>query len=226
MTEKMFASSGQEIINRHKYYWSQKDFWESIILGLLFLAGSLVFNHFASVYVDKNAGAYVQDILLDNLPVMNVDWIINDGVMVFSFLVTVYALMHPKKMPFFLKSLALFILIRSVFISLTHLGPAPSRTYMDPNDLLLRINAGRDMFFSGHTGLPFLLALMFWENKIMRYVSLLASVVFGCAVLLGHMHYSIDVFGALFITYTIFHIAQKLFTKDFKLFNEKSAEVS
>lgn len=212
----------KRIIEKHKYYWSQKDFWESIILGLLFLAGSLFFNHLVSAYVDKSAGAYVQDILLDNLPVLNVDWIINDGVIVFSLFIIVYTFIHPKKVPFILKSIALFIFIRSIFITLTHLGPAPNRSYLNPDDFLIRINVGRDMFFSGHTGLPFLLALIFWENKIVRYVSLAASLVFGSAVLLGHMHYSIDVFGAFFITYTIFCISRKFFVADLKLFNKKS----
>jgi hypothetical protein len=124
--------------------------------------------------------------------------------------------------PFFLKSIALFIFIRAVFITLTHLGPAPSRTYLDPDDLLIRINVGSDMFFSGHTGMPYLLALMFWEDKLARYISLTAACIFGAAVLFGHLHYSIDVFGAFFITYTIFHIAQKLFPQDYKLLRDSA----
>lgn len=206
-----------KIFRSHKYLWSQKDFFLSFVLGLVFLAGSLILNHFASIYVDKNAGAYIQDILLDNLPVINVDWIINDGVIVFGLFIIGYVIINPKKAPFFLKSAALFIFIRSIFITLTHLGPAPSQTYLDPDDLLIKLNVGRDMFFSGHTGLPYLMALMFWKNKLARYISLSAALVFGSAVLLGHLHYSIDVFAAFFITYTIFHIAQRLFPKDYKL---------
>jgi hypothetical protein len=219
---KAIAAHGRKIIDRHKHHWSQKDFWTSFVLGLAFLIGSLTFNHFASAYVDRNAGAYVKDIILDNLPVVNVDWIINDGVIMFSLFIIAYLVVHPKKVPFFLKSVALFIFIRAIFITLTHLGPAPSRTYLDPDDLLIRINVGSDMFFSGHTGMPYLLALMFWEDRLAKYVSLAASLIFGAAVLFGHLHYSIDVFAAFFITYAIFHIAQKFFPKDYKLLHEKA----
>jgi len=51
---------------------------------------------------------------------------------------------------------------------------------------------------------------------------LAASLIFGAAVLFGHLHYSIDVFAAFFITYAIFHIAQKFFPKDYKLLHEKA----
>jgi len=212
----------RKIINKHKLLWLQKDFSWSCVMGVVFLAGSLLFNHLISAYVDRSAGAYVQDIFLDNLPVFNVDWIINDAVIIFTIFVVGYAIINPHKIPFIFKSMALFIGIRSIFITLTHLGPAPIRTYLDPNDLLINLNNGRDMFFSGHTGLPFLLALIFWEDKLMRYVSLGASFVFGGAVLLGHLHYSIDVFAAFFITYSIFHLAHKLFPEDRNLFNEKN----
>jgi len=40
------------------------------------------------------------------------------------------------------------------------------------------------------------------------------SISFGVIVLLGHLHYSIDVLAAFFITYTIRHINEILRTKD------------
>jgi hypothetical protein len=213
-----------EIMQKYKHYWKQKYFLTSFVFGVFLFTSSLLFNHFTSRYVDTMAGAYVQDIILDNFPVVNIDWIMNEGVIIFSIYVILFSLTKPEKIPFLLKSIALFVAIRSVFITLTHLGPAPSQTYLDPNDLLIKLNAGRDMFFSGHTGLPFLIALLFWKDKLARYISILASVVFGVSVLLGHLHYSIDVFAAYFITYSIYHIAQVLFPEDYELSQEKFQE--
>jgi membrane-associated phospholipid phosphatase len=68
------------------------------------------------------------------------------------------------------------------------------------------------------------LALIFWENKILRIVFLSFSIMFAIIVLLGHLHYSIDVLSAFFITFSIFHICKFLFKKDWQLFLKKDNE--
>jgi membrane-associated phospholipid phosphatase len=115
--------------------------------------------------------------------------------------------------------LALFIVIRSIFVSLTHLGPFSQHVVIDPTKMinLLGIGTTADLFFSGHTGIPFLLALIYWKNVYLRWIFLATSAIFAVSVLLGHLHYSIDVLAAFFITYTIFHMAQKFFEQDWIL---------
>ena len=100
---------------------------------------------------------------------------------------------------------------------LTHLGPSPEKTPIDDGIFLGRLLSGNDLFFSGHTGLPFLLALIFWDVPLVRWISIGVSVIFGTAVLLGHLHYSIDVFSAFFITYSVFRMAQYFFAKDWEI---------
>ncbi len=75
---------------------------------------------------------------------------------------------------------------------------------------------GDDLFFSGHVGLTFLMALLLWDVPVLRYIYLAISVMFAGVVLLGHLHYSIDVFAAYFITYTIFILATRLFKSDYE----------
>lgn len=210
----------KNFFSRHKYHWNQKKFRSSTVLGILFFSVSLAISHLASTYADIRASNFVTDILLDNLPIFDIDEILNYGVIAFSLFVISFLLIEPKKIPFALKSLALFVVIRSIFITLTHLGPLPGQTSINPNDLLSWLILGSDYFFSGHTGMPFLIALIFWNDKIVRYVSLFASLLFGASVILGHLHYSIDVFAAFFITYSIFRIAIKAFTQDYNLSQE------
>jgi membrane-associated phospholipid phosphatase len=76
-----------------------------------------------------------------------------------------------------------------------------------------------NFFYSGHTAFPFLLALIFWDNKYLRYLFLILTVFFGVSVLLAHVHYSIDVFAAPFIVYGMYVITAKLFPRDYALFN-------
>ena len=210
----------KKIFSKYRFYWQRKDFRSAVFSSLLFFAVSMAFYHFAKMYADMRAGNYVSDILLDNLAVVQVDDFLNYGVELFSLFMIYCLITEPKRAPFTFKSLAIFILIRSIFITLTHMGPSPIITHIDPDDLLSSLISGNDFFFSAHTGIPYLLALIFWDEKIIRYIALGASISFASAVLLGHLHYSIDVFAAFFITYSIFHIAMKFFATEYNLFKE------
>ncbi len=210
----------KKIASKYKYYWRRHGFRYAVFSSLILLAASLMINHFASLYANLRASNYVNDIVLDNLPVMDVDGLLNYGVELFFLFVMYCVIVEPKRAPFVFKSMALFYLIRSVSITLTHLGPYPVMTPIDPRNLLSTLISGNDFFFSAHTGVPFLIALIFWDEKLIRYIAILTSIVFGSSVLLGHLHYSIDVFAAFFMTYAIFHIAMKVFAKEYNLFKE------
>lgn len=206
-----------KVISRHKTVW-EREFGRSVGVGFLFVLVSMLINNGASTYATEKVSFSVTDILLNNLPVFDVDGIVIYGSLALIFFVLLLVLIYPKKLPFILKSGALFILIRSIFISLTHIAPFYPRVAIDPSRILQVLGLGyaADLFFSGHTGFPFLLALIFWENKTLRGVFLLTSLGFAVTVILGHIHYSIDVFAAFFITYTIFQIAKKFFRKDWQ----------
>ncbi len=206
------------LIQKHKEHWADRSFSLSVLSGFLFLALGLVLNYFAGAFANQRASNAVTDIILDNLPVWQVGVFFVDGAVIFGILVILILIQEPKRIPFVVKSVALFVVIRSFFISLTHLGPSPGMTPLDLNRFLGKLTFGGDLFFSGHTGLPFLLALIFWRNFRLRIFFLAASLFFAIITLLGHLHYSIDVFAAFFITYAIFHLAQWFFPKDYKLF--------
>jgi PAP2 superfamily C-terminal len=202
--------------------WRDVDFEKSLGISLLLLAISLIINTFASSFASKNIGQPVADILLSNLPQLNLDGLIIILSLVLLGVMAAYGATHPKKIPFILKSAAVFILIRAIFINLTHIGPfSPNLAASLHSFFSFNLGNNGDYFFSGHTGLPFLAALMFWKNKRMRNIFLAGSIVLGACVLLGHFHYSIDVFGAFFITYAIHHINIRAFKKDWHVFKEK-----
>jgi membrane-associated phospholipid phosphatase len=208
----------KSFIEAHKKIWT-KEFTRSVVGGVFLFIISLVLNFYATRYAARRVSLPVTDLIISNIRVYDVDGIIIYGALVLMLLASVVTLFDPKRIPFVLKSVALFIITRSVFISLTHIGPSLPQDTIDPTRILnaLGISSTADLFFSGHTGVPFLLALIYWDSKILRLIFLATSVTFAVAVLLAHLHYSIDVFAAFFITYTIFHIAQYLFKKDWQL---------
>jgi hypothetical protein len=109
--------------------------------------------------------------------------------------------------------LSLFIIVRSGFMLFTHLGvPYDAVKFTSPGILQL-FDFTNDLFFSGHTGLPFLGFLIFKQHKRIRYFMLISSIILGITVLLMHIHYSIDVFSAFFITFGVYTIGNWFFKK-------------
>ena len=212
----------------YKEYFTNKKFIISFLSGLVLLSASLIVQFFVSDYVDSWASAPAADIILSNTRVYEVAAIFIWGAILLTIIATLVTLKRPNYAPFTMKSIAVFTLIRSIFISLTHIGPFPTQATIDSifftREAFSGIFIGNDLFFSGHTGIPFLLALIFWENKILRIVFLSFSIMFAIIVLLGHLHYSIDVLSAFFITYSIFHICKFLFEKDWQLFLKNNNE--
>lgn len=196
----------------------------SAAMSLIFLTFGLVINYLANLYAYYHAGNSVGDIILDNIPQFDTSWIVIYGAIGLVLLMAIILFRRPKYFSFVVKSISLFIIIRAFFISLTHIAPVPGGVLLSSSELLEKFSLGKDMFFSGHTGLPFLFALIFWPNKFLRYLFIVISIVFAFAVLLGHFHYSIDVFAAYFITYAIFHIAVQFFKKDYQKFRQDEAE--
>jgi len=207
----------------YKKYFSDKYFLFSFSSGIVLLAISLITQFFISGYVARSGSGYVTDIILSNTRVYDVGGIFVWGSIVLTVFGVLIALDKINRVPFMMKSIAIFTLIRSVFVSITHISPFPTHAIITSvffnKEVFYGIFTGNDLFFSGHTGIPFLLALMFWENKTLRLIFLGFSVMFAVVVLLGHLHYSIDVLSAFFITYAIFDICKFFFKKDWNLFN-------
>lgn len=206
------------VVERYKESWVDRHFRFSAPIALILFLGSLGVNVLATQYATEKASNPVTDIILSNIPTFDVDWFFVYGLILMVLYITALCLWYPKRIPFLLHSLTLFILIRAAFVSMTHLAPFSDYASPDFGETVNKLFFGGDLFFSGHTGVPFLLALMFWHNPNQRAIFLGLSVFFGAIVLMGHHHYTIDVASAFFITYGIYHVALWLFPKERALF--------
>jgi len=211
----------QETLSQHKGIWKNRDFVSSVVVAFLLLALSITFNFFAGNFAIKRASNSVSDLLLDNLPFIDTTFVFIYGAYLLIVFIGFLLFFRPEKIAFVVKNIALFIFIRAVFVTLTHLGEPISGIDVYSNYVLSKFTFGADLFFSGHTGLPYLMALICWKEKLWRNLFLVSSVVLAGSALLGRAHYSIDIFAAYFITYSIFHIAQVIFKKDYELTKQK-----
>lgn len=206
---------------RYEPHIRNKNFWVSFFLSFLFLLVSLVVNYFAGQYATEKGSNSVTDIILSNTPVFDISFVFVYGALVFWIFVAFLCIFEPKKIPFTLKAAALFVITRSFFVTFTHIGPFPDQVIINSSTFISYFTFGGDLFFSGHTGLPYLMALIFWKNFKLRVLFICTSVFFGIIVLMGHLHYSIDVFSAFFITYGIYRMAEVFFKKDHSLFHSE-----
>ncbi len=208
------------LTKRSRHFLNREFLWPFIVASLMLIV-AMIINYYAGIYATEKASSPVTDIILSNTRVYDVDGLFVYGTLAFwIFLISVWA-HHIERFPFAIKSLSLLIVIRSVFISLTHIGPFTDQIAWT-NSIVSKFSFGGDLFFSGHTAIPFLFALIFWDIKLLRYVFIALAAFFGTIVLMGHLHYSIDVLSAFFITYTIYHMSEYFFKKDLRLFTKRA----
>jgi hypothetical protein len=163
-------------------FWKHWDhFWtrerkRSLYEGIALLAVAIIVQVFRrAIFVARcrSARNSVSDVLLDNLPVVNLDFhdrgrcdcALGDR------LVAAYR-RSQAHLIFGTKAIALFIISRAFFFSLTHVGPPASGIPPGPQNLgwgfykLLTFQG--NFFYSGHTGFPVLMALIFWDDDFWR----------------------------------------------------------
>ena len=212
------------LLREHKGFWTparKRSMYMGLVLIVLSIIIQVIFGHYSfnhSLHAEP-----ASDIFLDNLPVLNLGFIIVGGAIALWIAAIGVFIVHPRYLLFSAKAIALFIISRAFFFSLTHIGPYPNNIPPSIHNTGYRfyhlITFQGNFFYSGHTGFPFLLALIFWDNKWLRRLFIALTVFFGATVLLAHVHYSIDVFSAPFIVYGMFIMTTKLFPADYELFS-------
>jgi hypothetical protein len=178
------------------------------LVSLVFLQVALIINYYAVRVATERAlhAPSLEDVFFDILPYFNTHILDYWGALFVSLCVFFYAVYDYKKIDFFIRSVSLLIIVRAFFINLTALG-IPPNTF--PTQSFF--TQGGDLFFSGHTALPFMAALVFWENKKARISFLLLSLIMAAEVLVGRHHYSIDVFSAPFFAYGVYKFSLLIF---------------
>ena len=154
----------------------------------------------------------LSDLILDNIPVLNVALFYDIFALIPIFLVMI-SIIHDKdydRIPYFLLMSGLFYMVRGVFIVLTPFGNPPMFNGSDP---LFNGFSKYDLgvYPSGHAGNVFLLFLLV-KDKGYRWLIMICLIIVIITLFLAHGHYSIDIFSGLFFAYAIRALGEKYFS--------------
>ncbi len=187
-----------------------------ILLAVLLLVIAVILTILSGGYVDEVEAVAVPDLILNNLPVLDLTPIFVWGLLLVLAVYVIYPFLYnPKKIHYSIGMLSLFLMVRSGFLILTHLKIPADAIILERGGFLDFITYSNDLFFSGHAGIPFL-GFLIYQSKKIKYFMLVSSIILAFTVLLMHIHYSIDVASAYFITYGVYKLGDKLFGNHLK----------
>lgn len=162
----------------------------------------------------------LSDLILDNLPVVDVS-LIYDIVALIPIILAIVYVFHKKdynRVPLFLLMIGLFYIVRGIFIVLTPFGNPPLFNGSDPLfNGFSKYELG--VYPSGHAGNVFLLLLLV-KDKVYKWIIGICLIIVILALFLAHGHYSIDILSGLFFAYAIRSYGEKHFAM-FDLGNRK-----
>jgi hypothetical protein len=181
-----------------------------LVIAGVFTAVALCMDYYCGAYVTVTKGAKVPDLILDRFQAVDMSFLFVYGYMALIVTMFLYpTFFRVRTLHIVAIQFSLLLLLRSVFMIFTHIEtPAGSVSVGFPG-FFEKLYFENDMFFSGHTAMPFLGFYLFRHSPL-RYVFLIGAVVMGIVVLAMHLHYSIDVFGAFFMTYCSYRMGQRL----------------
>lgn len=207
MKENIKRRSAKEVLKdmRHQF----KSHKLMILLSFLLLAVANIISCVTSKHVDTIRTVAVPDLILDSIPTLNLNFIFVYGFYAVIIAIIAYSLFfHMKDIHKIILQFSMLMIIRSFFMVLTHLSiPLDAQIITGVPSFLKGFYFENDLFFSGHTSIPFMAFLLFRNEKI-GIIFLAISILMAITVLFMHVHYSIDVFAAFFITYGVYRIGE------------------
>jgi magnesium-transporting ATPase (P-type) len=180
-------------------------FRKKLIIGIVIQSAILIFFPYFFSYIEQRQnGLILHDWILEFLTARDM----SIPIFIILWSTTLLAIYRCVKQPAvfltILYSLIFLCFARMLAIYFVHLDPPENLIPL--NDPLTSITYGgrglfitKDLFFSGHTSNMLLLALCL-PKKSDKIIAFSAAISIGIMLLIQHVHYSVDVLGAILIT--------------------------
>lgn len=180
-----------------------------VAIGFAFLGIGMYANFLGGAFIDDHFTNLVtpHDLILDNVDEYPVFVKIGElaGWLQLILVIATLARKEFRGAGMYLAKAGIFYTFRGMTIILNPLAQIQDPVANGSNPVLAELFY-KGMFFSGHTGIAFLLFFLHKENNVMKWVKLGVACLVGVSVLLSHSHYSIDVVGGILAAYAVSRI--------------------
>ncbi|MBS1503264.1 MAG: hypothetical protein JST32_14445 [Bacteroidetes bacterium] len=186
--------------------------WNSSLQRAQIIVGSVLITIISCLLpfffklIEKRDGVTLNDWVLNAIPAHDVSWIIFTiiwGMICYGLWL---GIQKPTIYINFIWSLIFVMILRVLAISLVPLDPPKNLVVLtDPLTAIFygRSTITKDLFFSGHTSILFLIFLCL-ERKADKIIALLATISVACLLLVQHAHYTIDIIVAPIATFGVY----------------------
>jgi len=183
---------------------------KKIIIGLLVALAGVGVHMVGLALIDRLTTNYpsIADPILARLPFVSLFGV---GEVIFIALIAALTISffrsRPQEVSYLLIMIGIYYALRGVFLFLMPIGspldapPVDTRFHFYPY-------AGHAYFPGGHVGIMLLLAMM-TINKPMRWVLIIAILIFGFGSMLTRAHYSGDILGGLMLGYVVYVFSER-----------------
>ncbi|MHB8578675.1 MAG: phosphatase PAP2-related protein [Ignavibacteriaceae bacterium] len=194
-------------MNWSEFIKNKKLFVEFILSTILLVFVFTFMSNFLES-VEARQGVVLPDPLLKAIQPVDLTWLIFTLIYISLIITIILIVKHPQKLLFAIQAYALMLVFRIIAMFLLPLNP-PARMILLNDPFVQFFGSGRiltkDLFFSGHTATLFFLFLIA-ENKQIKYLLFAFTIIVAAALLLQHVHYSVDVFAAPFFSYSAYRL--------------------
>ena len=200
-----------------------------LYIGLLALIAGAGLNFASETYLHNYMSEgktlpMLSDLILDNLPLIDVSVVYDIFCLVPVALVLIY-LVHKKdqnRIPVFLLMIGIFYIVRGIFIVLTPFGNPPM---FNGTDSIFKGFSKYELgvYPSGHAGNVFMLFLLVRDSRY-KFLIFICLIIVTASLFLARGHYSIDILSGLFFSYAIKSYGDKHLSMFDLSYNKAKAE--
>ncbi len=210
----MLKSYTSPLLQRWKDAFNTSDYTTKLLITVaIFVSGALQFpTYFRNI--QKRQGVVLNDFVLNNIPSIDV----STAIFAIIYGLLIYMLFRILKHPDLFLLFALTFVIETVFrmttIYLFPLNAPVNLVFLHDTFAELLIYGDtepvtKDLFFSGHTA-TMVMIWLFVRRPIEKALAGIATLILAFLLLIQHVHYTVDILGALFFTYLSYLIARRI----------------